>query len=496
MATIITKNSSTASAVPLAANLTQGELAVNVTDKKLYTKDSGGNVVQVGGDVTLAGTQTLTNKTLTSPTLTAPVLGTPASGTVTNLTGTASININGTVGATTPTTGAFTTIRSSTGASSAIFGGGSSSNEVVTITAQTGGLGIGLGIQNSSSNLSGISFPTNASATTSYTYITADGRSGASGFIKSYVNDAVVSTLTSTGLGIGTTSFTAKLTVKPVANTYTGGALALVGASSGTSYITSIGGNLYVSNDGSTDQLVLNAAGNLGLGVTPSAWSSSYRALQMGSISGSIAAFIGNAQTFVTSNAYNDGAWKYTNTTGAGYYQIAGVSSGAHAWYTAPSGTAGAAITFTQVLSVEGSKSLSLQGATPQTGTGITFPATQSASTDANTLDDYEEGTWTPNQGSGVTVVGAFSSVASYTKIGRLVYVTGYLTGATSIACTGAGGILTTNLPFTSGVLTLGIAMNGSQSANSTMFLTGTTLSLVTTLSATSNIYFTATYSV
>jgi hypothetical protein len=37
-------------------------------------------------------------------------LGTPSSGTVTNLTGTASININGTVGATTTNTGAFTTV--------------------------------------------------------------------------------------------------------------------------------------------------------------------------------------------------------------------------------------------------------------------------------------------------------------------------------------------------------------------------------------------------
>ena len=46
----------------------------------------------------------------TSPTLVAPALGTPASGVVTNLTGTASININGTVGATTPSTGAFTTL--------------------------------------------------------------------------------------------------------------------------------------------------------------------------------------------------------------------------------------------------------------------------------------------------------------------------------------------------------------------------------------------------
>ena len=50
----------------------------------------------------------------TSPTLVTPVLGTPASGTVTNLTGTASININGTVGATTASTGAFTTLTAST----------------------------------------------------------------------------------------------------------------------------------------------------------------------------------------------------------------------------------------------------------------------------------------------------------------------------------------------------------------------------------------------
>ena len=48
MTRIITKNSSTASAIPLAGDLVQGELALNVTDKKLYTKDSGGAVVSVG----------------------------------------------------------------------------------------------------------------------------------------------------------------------------------------------------------------------------------------------------------------------------------------------------------------------------------------------------------------------------------------------------------------------------------------------------------------
>jgi hypothetical protein len=48
-------------------------------------------------------------------------LGTPSSGTVTNLTGTASININGTVGATTPTTGNFTTVTATTGISGGTF---------------------------------------------------------------------------------------------------------------------------------------------------------------------------------------------------------------------------------------------------------------------------------------------------------------------------------------------------------------------------------------
>lgn len=51
MATIITKNSSTASAVPASGDLAQGELAVNVTDKKIYTKNAAGAIVLVA-DVT------------------------------------------------------------------------------------------------------------------------------------------------------------------------------------------------------------------------------------------------------------------------------------------------------------------------------------------------------------------------------------------------------------------------------------------------------------
>jgi len=62
--------------------------------------------VTLSNSVTGTGSMVLSN----SPTLVTPALGTPASGVVTNLTGTASININGTVGATTATTGTFTTL--------------------------------------------------------------------------------------------------------------------------------------------------------------------------------------------------------------------------------------------------------------------------------------------------------------------------------------------------------------------------------------------------
>jgi hypothetical protein len=57
---------------------------------------------------------------------------------------------------------------------------------------------------------------------------------------------------------------------------------------------------------------------------------------------------------------------------------------------------------------------------------GIQFPATQSASADANTLDDYEEGTWTPTVVTNSGTATAYSDlVGDYTKIGNLVYVRG-----------------------------------------------------------------------
>jgi len=71
------------------------------------------------------------------------------------------------------------------------------------------------------------------------------------------------------------------------------------------------------------------------------------------------------------------------------------------------------------------STTIGVGGATPSTsGSGITFPATQSASSNANTLDDYEEGTWTPSLGGNTTYA---AQVGTYTKIGKIVYVSAYL---------------------------------------------------------------------
>ena len=89
MATLITKNSSTASSVPAAGSLQQGELAVNVTDKKLYTKDSSSAVVKLVGSL---GNQEANAAAITGGT------------------------INGTaIGGTTPAAAAFTTASASGG---------------------------------------------------------------------------------------------------------------------------------------------------------------------------------------------------------------------------------------------------------------------------------------------------------------------------------------------------------------------------------------------
>jgi hypothetical protein len=143
--------------------------------------------------------------------------------------------------------------------------------------------------------------------------------------------------------------------------------------------------------------------------------------------------------------------------------------------------------------------SLGVGATTPSaSGAGITFPATQSASTDVNTLDDYEEGTFTPNQGAGLTVVGAYTSSGTYTKVGNIVTVTTMQKGATSISATSTG-VLCTNLPFT--ILSTtpsnawGVISNASGLVAGIVNASGTiAYNNGTAIAATTGIYFSITY--
>jgi hypothetical protein len=95
-------------------------------------------------------------------------------------------------------------------------------------------------------------------------------------------------------------------------------------------------------------------------------------------------------------------------------------------------------------------KTLSLEGAVPQSGTGITFPATQSASSDANTLDDYEEGTFTPViKGSGGNPTVSYTTqLGYYVKVGRQVTI--FVRIRVNTISGGSGLLFVDGLPFTS----------------------------------------------
>jgi hypothetical protein len=118
---------------------------------------------------------------------------------------------------------------------------------------------------------------------------------------------------------------------------------------------------------------------------------------------------------------------------------------------------------------------------------GVTFPATQSASSDANTLDDYEEGTWTPNVGGNATYT---AQVGYYTKVGRLV--TASFEIQINVLGTGTNlGVF--GLPFLTGSVNNGQAGSVgyfSSGANSIYFLAlrvdvnSTTIGLATLTSA------------
>jgi hypothetical protein len=125
-------------------------------------------------------------------------------------------------------------------------------------------------------------------------------------------------------------------------------------------------------------------------------------------------------------------------------------------------------------------------------GKGIDFSANG-----GDVLSQYDEGTWTPNQGNGLTVVGAFSSNGRYTRVGRLVTVSGTVTGATSIAVSAIGQICD-NLPFTKAgaSVSTGTAFSSSLTTSGVAAAGGAILYSLVALSGGAGIAFALTYEV
>jgi hypothetical protein len=176
--------------------------------------------------------------------------------------------------------------------------------------------------------------------------------------------------LDSTGLGIGTDNPVNKfvvsnagangLEVNPTSGVSSGASLN--GYNRSTSAFTPLTytalAHYFQVGSSPATAATLDSSGNLGLGVTPSAWTAS-KVLQFQSVGTS--GFVGEvgAEVMVGRNAYNaSGTWRYAASNSAQIYQQA--SNGEHIWYTAPSwdGTGSDAISFTQAMTLDDSGNL------------------------------------------------------------------------------------------------------------------------------------------
>jgi hypothetical protein len=197
--------------------------------------------------------------------------------------------------------------------------------------------------------------------------------------------------LNTTGLGIGTSSPNDKLQLNSsgqaglsiTANSYQSYFAGVAssgnyanGTLAGDTIVRSASRVVFSSNSGTNLAAVLDNNGNLGLGVTPSAWSSA-TAFQIGAKS---ALYYAGSNTNLGDNIYFAGTSKYITSAAASVYAQ---SSGSHQWYNAPSGTAGSAATLTQAMTLDNNGNLMLGTTSALSGAARVALSATSGQTDA-----------------------------------------------------------------------------------------------------------------
>ena len=116
----------------------------------------------------------------------------------------------------------------------------------------------------------------------------------------------------------------------------------------------------------------IDPSGNVGIGVTPSSISSSYKSIELGVV-GNEWSSISGTNNFST-NAIRGTSWTYGSTNKAFLYQQD--VSGGHLWFYAPSGTAGTAISYTQAMTLDSSGNLFVGGTTQNTANSPVYART------------------------------------------------------------------------------------------------------------------------
>jgi hypothetical protein len=180
-------------------------------------------------------------------------------------------------------------------------------------------------------------------------------------YVKIATSTAGTGSVTSVAVSGGTTGLTTSGGPITTSGTITlAGTVATTNGGTGLTSFTS-GGVVYASSSSALatgSAFVFNGA-NLGLGVTPGAWDGAFKAFQFGdraSISQD------NSTTYVSNNYVRSDNFRYLVTaTASDYYQ----DSGKHVWRTAPSGTAGNVIAFTQAMTLDASGRLGIGSTSP-----------------------------------------------------------------------------------------------------------------------------------
>jgi len=391
---IVTKNSSTASAVPTASDLVQGELAVNVADKRLFTEDNGGSIVELGtnpstltvtgeitanGGIDVTGTATMDGLVVDTSSVggfkvtneaTSGVHLTTYQGTTNSNVRTAYVDSQEFVVSTGAPTGTTVTERFRIDSSGNVGIGTSSTSGLKTVikgetgypatsgTTQTGVLRLagGTGLYNV------LDMGVNESTDTAWIQATRANSLG--------TYDKLLLNPYGGNVGIGTSSPSSALHVSASAEVVTrlsrsAGSNSLVLFQDPTTttapYIGSYGNAMAFGRYGGGESMRIDSSGNVGIGCTPDAWSG-YSVLQIGT-AGCLAA--SEDTTFVGANAYSSASgWKYVTTDEASLYQQ---HSGKHIWYGAASGSADSAVSWQERMRIDSSGNVGI-GTTPATG--------------------------------------------------------------------------------------------------------------------------------